>query len=57
MAADISREFGIESEIIRVSGGTFDVWVDGKKIFSKREEGGRFPYEREIIDKLTALVG
>jgi len=57
LAADISREFGIESEIIRVSGGTFDVWVDGKKIFSKREEGGRFPYEREIIDKLTALVG
>jgi len=30
------------------------VSVDGKPIFSKKEEG-RFPSEREILDKLTAL--
>jgi len=28
--------------------------VDGKVIFSKKEEG-RFPTEREILDKLRAL--
>jgi len=27
--------------------------VDGKKIFSKKEEG-RFPTEREILDQLRA---
>jgi hypothetical protein len=32
------------------------VTVDGQKIFSKREEG-RFPTEREILEKLTALAG
>jgi predicted Rdx family selenoprotein len=29
------------------------VSVDGKQIFSKRDEG-RFPTEREILDKLRA---
>jgi hypothetical protein len=28
--------------------------VDGKAIFSKKEEG-RFPTEREILDKVTEL--
>jgi selT/selW/selH-like putative selenoprotein len=44
---------GIDSEIVRGSGGIFVVTVDGKPIFSKREEG-RFPTEREIIEKLRA---
>jgi len=42
---------GIDSEIVRGSGGIFVVSVDGKKIFSKKEEG-RFPTEREILDQL-----
>jgi hypothetical protein len=32
------------------------VTVDGERIFSKREEG-RFPSEREILEKLAALAG
>jgi len=36
---------------VRGSGGIFVVSVDGKPIFSKRDEG-RFPTEREIIEKL-----
>jgi selT/selW/selH-like putative selenoprotein len=42
---------GIDSEIVRGSGGIFVVSVDGKKIFSKKDEG-RFPTEREILDQL-----
>ncbi|MBV8546991.1 MAG: Rdx family protein [Acidobacteria bacterium] len=53
MAAEIKREFGIDSEIVRGSGGIFIVSVDGKPVFSKRDEG-RFPTEREILDKLRA---
>ena len=53
MAAAIKRDIGIDSEVVRGSGGIFVVSVNGKTIFSKREEG-RFPTEREIIEKLRA---
>ena len=36
---------------MRGSGGIFEVSVDGDPIFSKKEEG-RFPSEKEIVDKL-----
>jgi selT/selW/selH-like putative selenoprotein len=39
---------------VRGSGGIFIVTVDGKQIFSKRDEG-RFPSEREILDQLVIL--
>jgi len=38
---------------VRGSGGIFVVSVDGKVIFSKKDEG-RFPTEREILDQLRA---
>jgi selT/selW/selH-like putative selenoprotein len=39
---------------VRGSGGIFVVTVDQTLIFSKRDEG-RFPTEREILDKVKAL--
>ena len=42
---------GLESQLVRGSGGIFEVSVDGAPIFSKKEEG-RFPSEKEIVDKL-----
>ena len=39
---------------MRGSGGIFVVSVDNQRIFSKKDEG-RFPTEREIIDKLHEL--
>jgi len=45
---------GIDSEVVRGSGGIFDVTVDKKRIFSKHDEG-RFPSEKEIVDALKAL--
>jgi selT/selW/selH-like putative selenoprotein len=39
---------------VRGSGGIFDVLVDNKKIFSKKDVG-RFPTEKEIVDQLRAM--
>jgi selT/selW/selH-like putative selenoprotein len=39
---------------VRGSGGIFVVSIDGKSIFSKKAEG-RFPTEREILDKVRVL--
>jgi len=50
--ADAIRETtGVESELIKGSGGIFDVVVDGKMIFSKHEVG-RFPTHEEILSRL-----
>jgi selT/selW/selH-like putative selenoprotein len=42
---------GLESQLVRGSGGIFDVSADDERIFSKKDEG-RFPTEKEIVDKL-----
>jgi selT/selW/selH-like putative selenoprotein len=51
LAATIKNELGLESQLVRGSGGIFVVSVDNETIFSKREQG-RFPSEREIVDAL-----
>jgi selT/selW/selH-like putative selenoprotein len=50
----IKKELGLESELVRGSGGIFIVTADNTVLFSKKEEG-RFPTEQEILDKLRAL--
>ncbi|PYQ51798.1 MAG: selenoprotein [Acidobacteria bacterium] len=55
LAAEIKKELGVESQLVRGGGGIFDVSVDSKRIFSKKEEG-RFPSEKEIIDQLRAIT-
>ena len=55
MAAEIKKELGIDSQVVRGSGGIFEVTVDNKRIFSKHEEG-RFPTEKEILDKLRVMA-
>ena len=54
MAAEIKKELGVDSQVVRGSGGIFDVSVDNKRIFSKHDEG-RFPTEKEIVDKLRGM--
>jgi selenoprotein W-related protein len=54
LAAEIKKELGIDSQVVRGSGGIFDVSVDNKRIFSKHDEG-RFPTEKEIIEKLRGM--
>jgi selT/selW/selH-like putative selenoprotein len=45
---------GVDSELVRGSGGIFKVSVNKKAIFSKQDTG-RFPTEKEIIEQLKAL--
>jgi len=54
LAATLKKELGLNSEVVRGSGGIFVVSVDGKKIFSKHDEG-RFPTEKEILDQVRKL--
>ena len=55
MAAEIKKELKIDSELVRGSGGIFVVTAGDKQIFSKKDEG-RFPSEKEIIEKLRAMA-
>ncbi len=50
----IKKTTGIESELVRGSGGIFVVTADKQVVFSKKEEG-RFPTESEILEKLRGL--
>jgi len=54
LAEDIKKHLGIDSEIVRGSGGIFEVSVDNRRIFSKKNEG-RFPNPGEILEKLQKL--
>ena len=53
MAAEIKKELGVDSQLVRGSGGIFDVSVDNKKIYSKYDTG-KFPNERELVEQLKA---
>ena len=47
----MKQAFGAEAELIRGSGGIFDVVVDGKKVFDKHKQG-RFPEPGEVVKLL-----
>ena len=54
MAAEIKKQIGIDSELVRGSNGIFDVTVDGKRIFSKHDEGN-FPSEKAIVEQIRKM--
>jgi selT/selW/selH-like putative selenoprotein len=54
LASAIKKSVGLESELVRGSGGIFVVSVDNRTIFSKKESG-RFPTESEIIETLRTM--
>jgi len=56
LAAEIKKELGLDSQLVRGSGGIFVVSVDNERLFSKKDEG-RFPSEKEIVDKLRSMRG
>jgi selT/selW/selH-like putative selenoprotein len=49
--AAIREANGVEPALVRGDDGIFDVEVDGRLVFSKRE-AGRFPDPEEILAKL-----
>lgn len=55
MAAEIKDIYGIDAQLIAGTGGVFDVKADEALLFSKHT-AGRFPENREVLDKLDPLV-
>ena len=45
----IEKQFGIKAELIKGTGGVFEVTLNNSLIFSKKELG-RFPDDNEISD-------
>lgn len=52
MAAEIEKKLHVGSELIPSSGGVFEIFQDGKRIFSKKALG-RFPEDGEILGLLS----
>ena len=55
LAAAIKQRFGINSELVKSSGGVFEVTSENQLIFSKKSSG-RFPTDEEILEKLEPLA-
>jgi selenoprotein W-related protein len=45
----------VQAELIKGSGGVFDVTADGKLVYSKHQTG-RFPDNAEVVQALRALT-
>jgi len=54
LAKLVLDRFGVTARLLPGSGGVFDVVADGKKLFSKHDEG-RFPDEDDLLDELGDL--
>lgn len=54
MAASLKTRFGEDVEIKFGHTGQFDVLVDGKLIFSKREVS-RFPHDDEVEERFAMI--
>ena len=55
MAKVIEGKFGITPQLLKGGGGAFEIAVDGKMIFSKKQTG-RFPEHDEILLTLGGLA-
>jgi len=53
LAADLKNARGIDTTLIKGSGGQFEVVLDDNLIFSKKALG-RFPDTQEILEKIPA---
>jgi predicted Rdx family selenoprotein len=51
LAAEIKKAKGIDAQLVKGSGGVFDVFEDQTLVFSKHEQN-RFPEAAEILDAL-----
>lgn len=54
LAAIIKENFDISPELVPGSGGVYEIAVDGKTLFSRRQEK-RFPENAEIVELIKKL--
>jgi len=52
LAAELNDALSVEATLIPGSDGVFDVTVDGKLVFSKKDLG-RFPNAGEVVQKIS----
>ena len=52
LAQEIKETFGYETQLVKSSGGVYEIEKNGKLIFSKKNTG-RFPEQGEIIKLLS----
>jgi selenoprotein W-related protein len=50
----IERQFGVKAELIKGTGGVFEIFVNDNLLFSKKELE-RFPDENEIEDLIEGI--
>jgi len=55
LAVAIQERFGLSAEMIKSSGGVFEVEVDGVLVFSKKATG-RFPENEEIFSAISSRI-
>jgi selenoprotein W-related protein len=48
----LKKHYGLEVELIKSSGGVFEVVIDGDLIYSKKQTG-EFPDEMEIVRQVS----
>lgn len=53
LAGEIKNKYGADAELVKGDKGIFDVYVDGKLVFSRHQEG-RFPEPQDIFDRVGA---
>jgi len=49
----LKKHSGLEVELIKSSGGVFEVVIDGDLIYSKKQTG-EFPDEMKIVKQVTS---
>jgi len=50
----IEKQFGIKAELIKGTGGVFEVSVNDNLLYSKKDLG-RFPNENEVEDLIEGI--
>ena len=53
VAAELKKDLDLDATLVAGSNGIFDVTLDGKKVFSKKEIG-RFPDAGEVTETIRA---
>jgi selT/selW/selH-like putative selenoprotein len=56
LAARIKAALGVDSQLVRSSGGVFEVTVDGATVHSKKATG-QFPAEDAVVRDIAKMGG
>lgn len=54
-AAALKQELELDAELLKGSGGIFEVAVDGRVVTKKAL--GKFPDEKEVVDAVSKALG